>query len=147
MRMIRAILILSFCFASFANTFGADKPAKAADSVSNNYRMYNNQQFKIIDTSLIWIYQYQTKIIDMVKVSSKSTKAVNKTVTEYYFSYDGHSELFQLTISNIKLLFFNHRKQYAQFCESFKTTESMLVKASDGSTAINKFLSTKSDSE
>ena len=110
------------------------------DTIATKYRMYNRQQFKVLDTAVIWMYQYQTKIVDMVRVSAKSTKVVNKTVTDYYFSLNGQSELFQLTLSDIKLLFLFNKTYFQELCLAFKSTESLLAKSEKGTFLLNDFL-------
>ena len=110
------------------------------DTVLIKYRTYNRQQFKVLDTAFLWIYQYQTKVVDMVRVSVRSTKVVNKVVIDYYFSLNGQSELFQFTLSNMKLLFLLNQSSYQELCEKFKTTESLLGKSEKGTFLINDFL-------
>jgi hypothetical protein len=110
------------------------------DTAHTKYRIYNRQQFKVLDTVNLWIYQYQTKVVDMVKVSAKSTKVVNKVVTDHYFSLNGGSELFQLSLSNIKLLFLFNQGYYQELCQKFKSTESLLAKSPNGTYLLNDFI-------
>jgi len=110
------------------------------DSSTTKYRIYNRQQFKVLDTVNIWIYEYQTKVVDMVKVSAKSTKVVNKVVIDHYFSLNGGSELFQLSLSNIKLIFLFNQSYYLELCQKFKSTESLLAKSAKGTYLLNDFI-------
>ena len=141
------VLIITFFAFLTISSFGNDcilmRLKENADTIPEKYRSYNHQQFKVIDTTALWIYQYQTKVVDMVKVSAKSTKVVNKVVTDYYFSLDGQSDLFQFTYSNFKLLFLLNNKVYQEFCQRFKTTESLLVLSKTGSLVINDFIAEK----
>jgi len=141
------VLIITFFAFLTISVFGNDcvlmRSKENVDTIPQKYRTYNHQPFKVIDTTAIWIYQYQTKVVDMVKVSAKSTKVVNKVVTDYYFSLDGQSDLFQFTYSNFKLLFLLNNKVYQEFCQRFKTTESLLVLSKTGSLVINDFIAEK----
>ena len=119
-------------------TFFRNDPESDTTS-ADRYRLYNRQQFKVLDTTFLWIYQYQTRIVDMVRVSAKSTKVINKTVTDYYFSLNGQSELFQLTLSNFKLLLLFNQHQYQSFIQDFRTTESLLSKSDKGTYLINDY--------
>ena len=139
--MIGKLLFLFFmCFVFDSLGRDVENTFSVADSTAPSYRMYNHQQFTVIDSSCIWLYQYQSKIIDMVRVSAKSSKVVNKTVTDYYFSLNGQSELFQLTLSNVKLTLLFNQKLYQEFCQQFKTTESLLAKTDKGKYMLNYFL-------
>jgi len=138
------VLIITFFAFLTISSFGNDcilmRLKENADTIPEKYRSYNHQQFKVIDTTALWIYQYQTKVVDMVKVSAKSTKVVNKVVTDYYFSLNGQSELFQFSLSNIKLLFLFNQTSYQELCQRFKTTESILAKSDKGTYLLNDFL-------
>ena len=143
---MKVLIITFFAFLTisvFGNDYALMRSKENADTIPQKYRTYNHQPFKVIDTTAIWIYQYQTKVVDMVKVSAKSTKVRNKIVVDYYFSLDGQSDLFQFTFSNFKLFFLLNNKVYQEFCQRFKTTESLLVQSQSGSLAINDFIAEK----
>jgi len=143
---MKVLIITFFAFLTisvFGNDYALMRSKENADTIPQKYRTYNHQPFKVIDTTAIWIYQYQTKVVDMVKVSAKSTKVRNKIVVDYYFSLDGQSDLFQFTFSNFKLFFLLNNKVYQEFCQRFKTTESLLVLSKTGSLVINDFIAEK----
>ena len=140
MKLSLVLLLSVLSFSLWAKDLLYQGASQTTDTIQPRYRMYNHQQFKILDTGIIWIYQYQTKVVDMVKVSAKSTKVINKVVTDYYFSLNGQSDLFQLSLSNMKLTLLFNQKYYGELCQRFKSTESLLGKSENATFLINDFL-------
>jgi hypothetical protein len=71
------------------------------DKHNRNFRFYNNANYKILDAAAFFIYSRE---VNVVKGKTKTRE------TKYYFSADADSPVIDLTISNLKNVFFANRE-------------------------------------
>jgi hypothetical protein len=82
-------------------------------------RFQGKEHFLLQDKGILWIYIQQ-------KVQSGSPKAGgSKTITAYYFSKDGNSEVKELTLLNIKAVFPNNHVLHDAIDVQFKSDASL----------------------
>ncbi len=105
-----------------------------------NYRFINRNSCKIVDTSFLFIYSYETTKNELNNFSSRS-RLKKVPVTYYYFSTKPHNKVFPLTMANIRTQVLKEPKLHTAVCDEFSRDEMLTVIDSEtGQFMINKFI-------
>lgn len=82
-------------------------------------RFQSKEHFLLQDKDALWVYSQQ-----IVQSGSPKTGG-SKTITSYYFSKDGNSEIKELTLLNIKAVFPDNHKLHDAIDVQFKSDASL----------------------
>lgn len=105
-----------------------------------NYRFINRTPYLIADTSYLYIYTHKTTKTEY-KQSGPRTLREDVPVTYYYFSISTHSNVFPLTMVNIRREVVKEPTLHTAVCNKF-TSDNMLsgIESETGHFTINEFI-------
>lgn len=117
--------------------FHKDSIFAIVDDAKNVYRFINGNPAKIVDTSFLYIYELKTTKTVNASQSSKRMSTKEVPVTLYYFSYNKHNQVFQLTMDNIRKIVLKELLQcHTQICSKF-INDNLLMEVSHDTKTYN----------
>lgn len=110
--------------------YAKDSIFAVKDKSNNTYRFINRNPSKIVDTTFLYIYEYKTTKTVHVSEGPKRSSTKYIPVTQYYFSYKTHKQVYLLTMNNIRNFVLNDIPQvHTQICSKF-TNDKFLAEIS-----------------
>jgi len=103
------------------------------------YRIVNNMNYQLLDTSNICIYSKE-KLISIPKRTVHSTLYKHKKVNEYFFSASIAASIQKLNRTNVRLALLKDKSFDNKLIVHFQTNESLVEKRENGQFEINDFL-------
>ena len=104
------------------------------DTKGGDYRFYNNELYKVMDSGEGFCLYYASRPEEINK-----GKGLVKT-DEYFFSVTGNSEIYSLTMNNLKKAFPNNNKFHYLLDATFKSDKDLMAYDGYAKTYKIKFL-------
>lgn len=103
------------------------------------YRIVENENYKVLDTSNICIYAKEKIVcIPQKRVHSTTHKYIKKS--EYFFSRSISDSILEFNLANIRLSLLSNKQMDNNLLSHFPTHESLCVRKENGQFEINSFL-------
>ncbi|OFY24412.1 MAG: hypothetical protein A2W98_05195 [Bacteroidetes bacterium GWF2_33_38] len=94
------------------------------DCAGNVYRIWHQKPYQLIEKGVFNIYSY--KYLGTIKKrTSRSVRFEHKEMTAYYFSVDDSSEIFLLTLTNVRLALLTDKDLDNNLLKTFPDNQSL----------------------
>jgi hypothetical protein len=109
---------------------------------SKIYRLANDENYQLIDSSKIFIYLLEKTVYVPVR-KLYTTRFDTKTVHKYYFSCSKTSPIQLLTLQNLRLAMLQNKSFDEELIARFPSDQSLLKQNEQGQFKINQYLITR----
>lgn len=118
--------------------FCQDSIYAVQDCLGSVYRIWHQKPYQLIEKGVFNIYSY--KYLGTIKKrTSRGFRLENKELTAYYFSVDDSSEIFPLTVINVRLALITDKDLDNKLVKTFPNNQSLWA-TSNNQLDINSFL-------